>query len=360
MAEPAYNSGGLIGFDNTGTGYGNNSGGSSYPVRPNPPIEPPTPPIPPTPPTQLPTNDTNVTAVSQPPVENTNIENTTRSVEDTEGEIVPVKIANFIKNGIIRVTGRYSQNYFDFDTYDLSVINVINDDNVNFKFILCLKNGNESIPQLYATKNLYETLVASYQYGNPIGVNDIINERNIVVIDLAPLKQKVEDLRLEELALDINLTTDNEADRDFVQIIRNLFVVSNYQINESNAITAFPTYTLLELFRYISWVVSKPSNSYDNRLLPADVLGDWRGNDEEEIPSDDEPSTPINEEVDDNNDPAPPPPPLYPPIGRAGRYDEEEVFRDSVLWIWNEDDMRWEFSGAGGSGNQSGGYGGFD
>ena len=302
-------------------------------------------------PVTIPTNNNNITAISQRLFENVNIENNVRQIQDSEGEIVPVKIANFTKNGIIGVTGKYSQNYFDFPTYDLSVLNVINDDRVDFKFILCLKDGNESVPQLYATKNLYETLVASYQYGNPIGVNDIINERNIVVVDLAPLKQKVEDLRLEELSLDINLTTDNERERDFVQILRNLFVVSNYEIDESNSLTAFPTYILLELFKYISWVVSKPSNNYDNRLLPADILGDWRGNDEEETPSNDEPSTPINEEVDDNNDPAPPNPPLYPPIGRAGRYDEEEVFRDSVLWIWNEDDMRWEFGNAGGSGN---------
>ena len=340
MAEPAYNSGGLIGFDNTGTGYGNNSGGSSYPTRPNPPIEPPTPPIPPTPPTQLPTNDTNVTAVSQPPIENTNIENNVRGVENAEGEIIPVKIANFVKNGIIRVTGRYSQNYFDFDTYDLSVLNVITDEEVDFKFILCLKDGNDSIPQLYATKNLYETLVASYQYGNAIGVNDIINERNIVVIDLTPLKNKVEDLRVEELATDINLT--NISERDYVQVLRNLFVISNYETNESNGLTATPTYNLLELFKYISWVVSKPSNTYDERLLPAQLLGEWGNLQTLETPSEDEPSEEINNNVDNNNNPTPPPPPLYPPIGRAGNYDEEEVFRDSILWIWNEDETKWE------------------
>ena len=358
MAEPAYNSGGLMGFDNTGTGGGNTSGGSSYPVRPNPPIEPPTPPIPPTPPTQLPTNDTNVTAVSQPPVENTNIENNVRGVENAEGEIVPVKIANFVKNGIIRVTGRYSQNYFDFDTYDLSVLNVITDEEVDFKFILCLKDGDDSIPQLYATKNLYETLVASYQYGNAIGVNDIINERNIIVVDLTPLKNKVENLRAQELATDINLS--NISEKEYVQLHRNLFVKSNYETNQSNALTASPTYNLNEIFKYISWVVSKPSNNYDERLIPASSLGEWGSVEVIETPSSNEPSTPINQEVNNNNEPAPPAPPLYPPIGRAGNYDEEEVFRDSILWIWNEDDMKWEFSGAGGSGNQSGGYGGFD
>jgi len=350
MAEPAIGGNNLIGFDNNGSN--NTSVNYAAPGTST------------TPPTQIPTYNIDVNATSIPIDTSAlsdvfqNSEVNLRGVENAVGEIIPVKIANFTKNGIIRVTGRYSQNYFDFPKYDLRVLNVITDEDVDFKFILCLKDGNDSIPKLYATKNLYETLVASYQYGNPIGVNDIINERNIVVVDLTPLKNKVEDLRVAELATDINLT--NVSERDYVEVFRNLFVISNYETNESNALKANPTYNLSELFKYISWVVSKPSNNYDERLLDAALLGEWQTLEEVEIPAEDAPSTPINEEVDDNNNPTPPPPPLYPPIGRAGNYDEEEVFRDSILWIWNEDDRKWEFGSAGGSGNQSGGYGGFD
>ena len=310
-------------------------------------------------PVTIPTNNNNITAISQRLFENVNIENNVRQIQDSEGEIVPVKIANFIKNGIKQVTGKYAQNYFDFDTYDLSVLNVINDADVDFKFILCLKDGQDSLPQLYATKNLYETLVASYQYGNVIGANDIINERNIIVVDIEPLKNKVEDLRVTELALDINLS--NVGEKKYVQVFRNLFVNSNYETSETNELTATPTYSIIELLRYISWVVSKPSQNYETRILPASLLGEWTDIITEELPNEDEPSTPINEEVNNNNNPIPPPPPvppLYPPIGRAGRYDEEEVFRDSILWLWNEDNRRWEFGNAAGSGNQ--GFSGFD
>jgi hypothetical protein len=284
-------------------------------------------------PVTIPTNNNNITAISQRLFENVNIENNVRQIQDSEGEIVPVKIANFIKNGIKRVTGKYAQNYFDFDTYDLSVLNVINDADVDFKFILCLKDGQYSIPQLYATKNLYETLTASYQYGNTIGVNDIINERNIIVVDIEPLKNKVEDLRVSELALDINLS--NVSEREYVQVFRNLFVNSNYETTETNELRAKPTYSIVELLKYISWVVSKPAQNYENRVLRASTLGEWKIRETNEIPNQNDPSTPINQEVDDNNNPPPPPTQQYPPIGRRGVRDEEEVSLDGVLYIWD-------------------------
>ena len=37
-------------------------------------------------------------------------------------------------------------------------------------------------------------------------------------------------------------------------------------------LVATPTYELSELIKYISWVVSKPSGDYDERLLPANEL----------------------------------------------------------------------------------------
>ena len=327
MAEPAIGGNNLVGFDN------NSNQNISVPIGRPFPIEPSTPP------TTIPTENTNVTAVSQPIAERSNVENNIRGIENPEGEIIRVRIASFTKNGIIRVTGRYSQNYFDFDSYDLSVLNVIADEEVDFKFILCLKDGDLSIPQLYATKTLYETLVASYQYGNAIGVNDIIHERNIVVIDLQSLKQKVEDLRVKELSLDINLT--NVSERNYVHVFRNLFVNSNYETNESNGLTASPTYNLIELFKYISWVVSKSSNNYDERLIPADLLGEFNNFEITQIPAEDEPSTQVNQNVDTNNNPAPPPLPTYPPIGREGLYDEDTAFYNGKLYLWDADATQW-------------------
>ncbi|MGB0417781.1 MAG: helix-hairpin-helix domain-containing protein, partial [Acholeplasmataceae bacterium] len=43
----------------------------------------------------------------------------------------------------------------------------------------------------------------NYNNNQPFQTNDIIQEKNIVVIDIKPLKEKVEDLRNQELELDI-------------------------------------------------------------------------------------------------------------------------------------------------------------
>ena len=344
MAEPRDN----IQFNDTGGG--NTS--TNY-TLPNSPFEPIQIPIIPT---QIPTNNTNVTAVSQPPTNIQPAEQTTRQVENPEGELEPVRISTLTTNGVITLYGRYPQNSVDIERFDLSSINVVSHPEIDFKFILCIKDGKDSIPELYVTKKVYIELTKKYAQNDPIPVNQLINPSKIVMVDIEPIKNKVEDLRVSELALDINLT--NVGENDYVQVFRNLFVNSNYETTQTNELRANPTYSIIELLKYISWVVAKPAQSYNDRILPASNLGEWKSKLVEETPSEDEPSTPINAEVDNNNNPAPPPPPIYPPIGRAGRYDGEEVFKDSVLWNWNEDDMKWEFFGAAGSGNQN--FGGFN
>ena len=303
------------------------------------------------------TNDNNISVVSSAIVESQlELERSVREIIDDEGVVTKFRANNINQNGFITLYGNYPQNQVDIPKFDLSSINVINDDEVTFDFILCLKDGETTEPDLYATSETFDNLQQNYNNSNPIPVNYLIHQRKIVIIDIAPLKTKVDELRIAELNFDINLS--NVSDKEYVKVFKNLFVNSNFETNDVNGLVANPTYTIIELLRYISWVVSKPAQNYNNRVLPAGTLGQWTSFETEE-PSETTPSTPVNQNVDTNNNPAPPPPPIYPPIGREGLYDEEEVFRNSVLWIWNADERLWEFGSAGGSGNQTG-PGGFN
>lgn len=262
-----------------------------------------------------------------------------------DGIVEKQVVGDFEENGSIRLSGEYPQNFVDVPKYDLSKIVVIEDEEVDFNFILCLKDGEESLPRLFATKDFYELLVKNYNEGNPFGVNDIIEEKNIVVVDIKPLKEKVENLRTEELNLDINLTTTDE--KKYVEVLRHLFVHSNYEKDSVKGLEANPTYTDIELLRYISWVVSKPAQKYDERLLPAEDLGDFKGF-EEEVPSENEPSKKIEDEKDDDGNSTDPSPNLYPPIGRRGVEDEEEVFYNGKTWTWFEDTETWNITNSDG------------
>jgi len=267
------------------------------------------------------------------------LETNTRT-EIVEGDVSTYKVGTFSKDGgVITLFGDYEQNQVDVPTYDLSNLNVIDDPDVTFDFVLSIKDGEESIPKMYVTSEFYNALIRNYNNNQPFQTNDIINEKNIVVVDIKPLKQKVEDLRVEELSLDINLS--NDGDKKYVEILRNLFVNSNYQKDDVNGLNPTPTYTILELLRYISWVVSKPAQNYDDRLIPAELLGDFKGK-EETIPSETEPSKKIEDEKDDDGNSTNPSPNLYPPIGRRGVEDEEEVFYNGRAWEWNADDEVWE------------------
>jgi hypothetical protein len=334
MADPAYNGGGLIGFDSTTTGGNTNSGNNNS--TPNPPKSPP-PPIP-TPPKQnnppQPKPQKTIldalSSVSKPITPSLKpVSKNIREIID-DGIVEKQVVGDFEEKGSIRLSGDYPQNFVDVPKYDLSKITVIEDGEVNFNFILCLKDGVDSLPRLFAAKDFYEVLIKNYNEGNPFGVNDIIEEKNIVVIDIVPLKAKVEDLRIEELNLDINLSISDE--KKYVEVLRNLFVHSNYEQDSTNGLKANPTYTDIELLRYISWVISKPSNNYEERLLTAKEIGDF-GVRERVTPSENEPSEKVEETtVFDNR---------YPPIGREGVEDEEEAIYDSQTWVWLDDEKFW-------------------
>jgi hypothetical protein len=307
MAEPA------IGFDNTNGGNQNTDLPSGRPF-----------------PTPIPTNDNNVKVVSTSPIlDSLSPKETIREVIDSDGEVEAYRVSNISQNGYITLYGDYSQNSVDIPQFDLSSINVINDEEVTFKFILCLKDGINSESQLFATSETYNKLQQQYKDNNPIPTNYLINQRKIVVVDIQPIKQKVEDLRIEELNLDINLS--NVGEKDYVTLFKNLFVNSNYESDDVTGYKANPTYDIIEVLRYISWVVSKPPQNYNDRVLPADLLGQW-GSIEDETPSESEPSIETTNEPNLSE---------YPPIGRKGRYDEEEAIWNNRTIIWLESEDRW-------------------
>ena len=233
---------------------------------------------------------------------------------------------------------KFPQIFQDVPRYNLSKVTVLDNVDINFDFVLCLKDGKESIPDLYATKPFMDVIRREYNQGRPFAVNDIIEEKNIIVVDIKPFKEKVEVLRSKELS--INLNRNEIAGQ--VEVRRNLFVYSNYKIGGDGVLEPSPTYDLLELIKYITWVVSKPAANYDDRLIPTDVLGDFDGYDkeEEDVPTD-SPSEQTDTQTTDTGNTPPPPPSSYIPIGRKGTSAGETIFYMGKYWEWDGVEEQW-------------------
>ena len=293
-----------------------------------------------------------------------------RSIRDRFSEddevVIKESVGDFNINGLIRLyrdslipeeksvgttwdsrRAKYPQISIDLDRYDIeSSITIIDNPDINFDFLLCLKDGTEGIPDLYATKKLMDILADDYYNQKPFAVNSVIQKENIVVVDIKPLKEKVEALRAKELS--INLNRNEIAGQ--VEVRKNLFVYSNYQVGSGGVLEATPTYDIIELIKYISWVVTKPAANYDDRLIPANTLGDFDGySPEEESAPADSPSEQTDTQTTDTGDTPPPPPGQYTPIGRMGVAAGETVFKDGDYWEWDAEFGTWILDrGAGG------------
>ena len=241
---------------------------------------------------------------------------------------------------------KYPQVKVNVVKYDLSKIKTTDNPDINFDFVVSLKDGLDGIPQLWATKKFLKALEAEYTKGRPFGVNDIIEKKNIVVVDIKPLKQKVEALRKKELSINLNR---NEI-KGQVEVRKNVFVNSNYKVGADGSLEAIPTYEIEELLKYLSWVVSKPSSNYDDRLIPTNELGDFDGYSKEEDIPEDSPSEQTNTSTNENNEAVSSPISLYPPIGRKGTTANETVFKDGKYWEWDGEFESWiEDTGANGN-----------
>jgi hypothetical protein len=241
---------------------------------------------------------------------------------------------------------KYKQVNVNVVKYDLSKIQTTDNPDINFDFVVSLKDGLDGIPQLWATDKFLKALEAEYTKGKPFGVNDIIEKKNIVVVDIKPLKEKVEALRKKELSINLNR---NEI-KGQVEVRKNVFVNSNYKVGADGSLEAIPTYEIEELLKYLSWVVSKPSSNYDDRLIPTNELGDFDGYSKEEDIPEDSPSEQTNTSTNENNEAVSSPISLYPPIGRKGTTANETVFRDGKYWEWDGEFESWiEDTGANGN-----------
>ena len=240
-------------------------------------------------------------------------------------------VSNITQDGYIRLSGKYPQNYIDVPKYNLSDIIVIaegfEEPRKELNFILSIKDGMDSIPILYASKNYYDGLISEYNNKKPFGVNASTHERSIVVIDIKPLKELTESMRVAELSINLNRTGTNGQ----IEVTRNLFTNSNYKSDSNGDLVASPSYDLNKLINYIIWVVDKPNTKgYDERLIPANVLGDWIEI-EPYIPDEDEPSNVGGISTT-----------LYEPVGRFGSYPDEEVIVGHELYIWNDEVYEWQ------------------
>jgi hypothetical protein len=258
-----------------------------------------------------------------------------------EEQVQKQRVGNFSEIAQIRLYGEYPQNFVDIPRYDLSKVNVLLDQDIEFDFILCLKEGADSEPQLYASARFFQTLMKEYRVdGSPFAVNDIIEEKNIVVVDIKPIKEKVEELRAKELSINLNR---NEISGQ-VEVRKNLFVYSNYQVGSGGVLEANPTYDINELIKYITWVVSKPAANYDDRLIPTNELGDYDGYTKEEKEADTNTDSPSNEkdtQTDDNGNPKDPNPKTFLPIGRRGVQPGETVLFNGKYWEWDAVNEEW-------------------
>tara|TARA_B110000285_G_scaffold208038_1_gene247911 strand:+ start:471 stop:1397 length:927 start_codon:yes stop_codon:yes gene_type:complete len=263
-----------------------------------------------------------------------------RRTLDDDGSYTTTKVGDFDEIGYISLIGEYPQNRIDIPRYDLSKVVSLGTDIANFNFILSLKVGDEE-PKLFANKNVMIDLIAKYGKKEPIPVNYLINERKIVLIQLEPLNLLTEQMIATELSINLNSNKN-------VEVSRNLFTYTNYVSDEDGKLLANPSYDLNELIKYITWVVTKPNQNYDDRLLPSNVIGEWVSTINTETNTEtgeDEPST------DTTN--VPPPPSdtgsgnqggsgntgSYEPVGRAGTSQGEVVVLQTQPYLW--DGTRW-------------------
>lgn len=154
----------------------------------------------------------------------------------------------------IRLNGRYSQNFKDFEIPDLSLVEVV--EGTSFKFILELRNGEDEdeFIGLYTSPVYYADLIASKDENNPYPLQNAFNEIFTVKYNINELTKTYNTLK--DLELELN-----------VKVERNIF----YRFDAPNEYQ--------ELVKYVDWIVSKPALSEigtkDSGVLPVNTLAEY-------------------------------------------------------------------------------------
>jgi DNA-binding transcriptional MerR regulator len=154
----------------------------------------------------------------------------------------------------IRLGGRYSQNFKDFEIPNLEIIEVV--ENTDFKFIIELKNGDDDddFIGLYTSPFYYADLINSKNENNPYPLQNAFNEIFTVKYNINELTKNYNTLK--DLELELNVKVD-----------RNIF----YKFDTPNEYR--------ELIKYIDWVVSKPILSEigtkESGVIPVNLLSEY-------------------------------------------------------------------------------------
>ena len=154
----------------------------------------------------------------------------------------------------IRLGGKYSQNFEDFEIPDLSLLQVV--EGTKFKFIVELKAGedDDEFIGLYTSPVYYADLIASKEENNPYPLQNAFNEIFTVKYNINELTKTYKTLK--DLELELN-----------VKIDRNIF----YKFDATNDYT--------QLIKYIDWIVSKPAlteiGTKDSGVLPVNTLAEY-------------------------------------------------------------------------------------
>lgn len=258
-----------------------------------------------------------------------------RPIIDKFGQPSFEKVGEFPEVGKIRLSGDYTQNFVDFPKFGLNITPLTD---VTFRFILSIKKTIDDInPSLYTSKIFYDELIDAYAENNPYFVSNVIKQQAIVTILYDDLLKKIEQYRVSEL---------NVA-KVGVVVNKNLFVKSNYTRVDGAlppSLKANPTINLEDLVKYVDWVVSKPSVNYDDRLLSEKEIGEWTLTNPKGVDTA-EPVVSSTPSVDEP--PRTPTQRIYPPVGRAGFYQGEEISAsDGNLYAWTiRDGGKWELQG---------------
>lgn len=263
-------------------------------------------------------------------------------LDRADRELKQIPPDNFSTQGEITLNGEYKQNEIRFDRFTFSEIKAY--DTVSFQFILQI--ADNSGVKYFTSKNFLGKLQTANKRSEPYLPLEALSPASIVRVDLRQSLNGLDELRILE-------------QKDGANISFNTYVDINGTIDYQR------------LVEYIDFIVSKPPEEYDNRIISAESLGKWTIDESVKYGDDEDTGggtiiPPSEENKDDNNSTPPPPPPPppppqndpeplplgeYKPIGRAGNYIGEIVDRPSGNYRW--DGARWNFIDINRGGNGS-------
>lgn len=152
----------------------------------------------------------------------------------------------------IRLNGKFTQNFVDFELADLSIIEIV--EGTSFKFIVELKFGEDEdeFIGLFTSPVYYQDLLNSKEDNNPYPLQNGFNELFTVKFNINKLTELYNELKEAETELDVKMN-------------RNIL----YRFDSVNEYD--------HLIKYIDWTVSKPAlNEIGVQgILPVNTLADY-------------------------------------------------------------------------------------